>query len=73
MICKFCELPFEICGTPRIASSQLNVSFNLFRYRGTYCSQEVAIKVLKPERVSAEMLREFSQEVYIMRSVKIYA
>uniref|UniRef100_A0A6N2M1E4 non-specific serine/threonine protein kinase n=1 Tax=Salix viminalis TaxID=40686 RepID=A0A6N2M1E4_SALVM len=39
-------------------------------YRGTYCSQEVAIKVLKPERVSAEMLREFSQEVYIMRKVR---
>jgi len=73
VICKFCELPFEICVTLRIASSQLIVSFNLFRYRGIYCSQEVAIKVLKPERVSAEMLREFSQEVYIMRSVRIYA
>ncbi|CAN6831523.1 unnamed protein product, partial [Brassica oleracea] len=36
-------------------------------HRGTYCSQEVAIKFLKPERVNAEMLREFSQEVYIMR------
>ncbi|KAI5581973.1 hypothetical protein BDE02_07G054100 [Populus trichocarpa] len=39
-------------------------------YRGTYCSQEVAIKVLKPERVSGEMLREFSREVYIMRKVR---
>ncbi|XP_043810046.1 serine/threonine-protein kinase STY17 isoform X2 [Manihot esculenta] len=39
-------------------------------YRGTYCSQEVAIKILKPERVSAEMLREFSQEVYIMRKIR---
>ncbi|CAH2076587.1 unnamed protein product [Thlaspi arvense] len=39
-------------------------------YRGTYCSQEVAIKILKPERVNAEMLREFSQEVYIMRKVR---
>ncbi|KAH0867308.1 hypothetical protein HID58_074330 [Brassica napus] len=38
-------------------------------HRGTYCSQEVAIKFLKPERVNAEMLREFSQEVYIMRSI----
>ncbi|KAK9284896.1 hypothetical protein L1049_024077 [Liquidambar formosana] len=39
-------------------------------YRGTYYSQEVAIKVLKPERVSADMLREFSQEVYIMRKIR---
>ncbi|KAG5377923.1 hypothetical protein IGI04_025765 [Brassica rapa subsp. trilocularis] len=39
-------------------------------HRGTYCSQEVAIKFLKPERVNAEMLREFSQEVYIMRKIR---
>lgn len=39
-------------------------------YKGTYCSQEVAIKVLKAERVSAEMQREFAQEVYIMRKVR---
>ncbi|KAK6237272.1 hypothetical protein QUC31_002741 [Theobroma cacao] len=39
-------------------------------YRGTYCSQEVAIKVLKPECVTEEMLREFSQEVYIMRKIR---
>ncbi|KAF5753084.1 serine/threonine-protein kinase EDR1-like [Tripterygium wilfordii] len=39
-------------------------------YKGTYCSQEVAIKVLKPERVHAEMLGEFSQEVYIMRKIR---
>ncbi|MBA0832338.1 hypothetical protein Goarm_016738 [Gossypium armourianum] len=38
-------------------------------YRGTYCSQEVAIKVLKPEQITREMLREFSQEVYIMRRI----
>ncbi|XP_041019741.1 serine/threonine-protein kinase STY17-like isoform X1 [Juglans microcarpa x Juglans regia] len=39
-------------------------------YKGTYFSQEVAIKVLKTERVNREMLREFSQEVYIMRKVR---
>ena len=39
------------------------------RYHGTYCSQDVAIKVLKPERVSVDMLREFAQEVYIMKWV----
>ncbi|RVX16451.1 Serine/threonine-protein kinase STY17 [Vitis vinifera] len=36
-------------------------------FKGTYRSQEVAIKILKPESVNTDMLREFSQEVYIMR------
>jgi hypothetical protein len=31
----------------------------------------VAIKVLKPERISTDMLKEFAQEVYIMRFVCI--
>ncbi|CAL1398115.1 unnamed protein product [Linum trigynum] len=39
-------------------------------YKGTYCSQEVAIKVLKAERVNTDMQREFAQEVYIMRKVR---
>lgn len=39
-------------------------------YKGTYCSQEVAIKVLKPERVDVDMLKEFSQEVFIMRKIR---
>lgn len=39
-------------------------------YKGTYCSQEVAIKVLKPERIDSDMLREFSQEVFIMRKIR---
>jgi fucose permease len=37
------------------------------RYKGTYCGQEVAIKVLKPDRMSNDMQKEFAQEVYIMR------
>nr|AFC37605.1 serine threonine protein kinase [Piper colubrinum] len=39
-------------------------------YHGTYCSQDVAIKVLKPERINLDMQREFAQEVYIMRKVR---
>lgn len=46
---------------------------NFLRYKGTYCSQEVAVKVLKLERINTEMLRDFSQEVYIMRFVCISA
>ncbi|XP_038979762.1 serine/threonine-protein kinase STY46-like isoform X2 [Phoenix dactylifera] len=39
-------------------------------YHGTYCSQDVAIKVLKPECVDVQMQHEFAQEVYIMRKVR---
>ncbi|KAL7237099.1 hypothetical protein ACSBR1_020216 [Camellia fascicularis] len=39
-------------------------------YKGTYCSQEVAIKVLKPERVDSDLQKEFAQEVFIMRKVR---
>ncbi|KAI4318569.1 hypothetical protein MLD38_032254 [Melastoma candidum] len=39
-------------------------------FKGTYCSQEVAIKVLKPERVNSDLQKEFAQEVYIMRKVR---
>eukprot|EP00249_Psilotum_nudum_P012687 c23920_g1_i2 orf=686-2344(-) len=39
-------------------------------YRGTYCGQDVAIKVLKPERLTDNLQREFAHEVYIMRKVR---
>ncbi|XP_050232465.1 serine/threonine-protein kinase STY46-like isoform X2 [Mercurialis annua] len=39
-------------------------------YKGTYCSQEVAIKILKPERINSDLEKEFAQEVYIMRKVR---
>ncbi|XP_019451966.1 PREDICTED: serine/threonine-protein kinase STY46-like isoform X2 [Lupinus angustifolius] len=41
-------------------------------FRGIYCSQEVAIKVLKadPEHINSDLQREFAQEVYIMRKVR---
>lgn len=47
----------------------LTFVFNCFSYKGVYCSQDVAIKVLKPERVNSEMEKEFAQEVFIMRFV----
>lgn len=46
------------------------ISSDYFRYKGAYCSQEVAIKVLKPERLNSELQKEFAQEVFIMRFVK---
>ncbi|KAK4477254.1 hypothetical protein RD792_016468 [Penstemon davidsonii] len=39
-------------------------------YKGTYRSQEVAIKILKAERLNTELQAEFAQEVYIMRKVR---
>ncbi|CAI5981855.1 unnamed protein product [Closterium sp. NIES-64] len=39
-------------------------------YRGTYCGQDVAIKILKPERLNDSLQQEFAQEVYIMRKVR---
>eukprot|EP00252_Welwitschia_mirabilis_P002961 TRINITY_DN12978_c0_g2_i2.p1 TRINITY_DN12978_c0_g2~~TRINITY_DN12978_c0_g2_i2.p1 ORF type:complete len:587 (-),score=154.81 TRINITY_DN12978_c0_g2_i2:76-1836(-) len=39
-------------------------------FRGTYCGQDVAIKVLRSERMDLELQREFAQEVFIMRKVR---
>ena len=41
-------------------------------YRGSYCGQEVAVKVLKPGGKSSqeEVYREFAQELSILRKVR---
>ncbi|KAI4375667.1 hypothetical protein MLD38_013513 [Melastoma candidum] len=39
-------------------------------YKGTYFSQDVAIKVLSHERLSEQLQSEFAQEVFIMRKVR---
>ncbi|KAH7523458.1 hypothetical protein FEM48_Zijuj06G0013200 [Ziziphus jujuba var. spinosa] len=39
-------------------------------YKGTFCNQDVAIKVLKAGHLNETMQREFAQEVYIMRKVR---
>ncbi|XP_074275711.1 serine/threonine-protein kinase STY46-like [Silene latifolia] len=39
-------------------------------YKGSYCSQDVAIKVLKTERINTDLQKEFGQEVYIMRKIR---
>lgn len=50
-----------------VANSEMNLMLGFHRYRGSYCSQDVAIKVVMPERITADMYRDFAQEVYIMR------
>jgi hypothetical protein len=54
-----------------IELSDLHLMSGFLRYRGSYCNQDVAIKVVRPERISADMYRDFAQEVYIMRLVEI--
>ncbi|TYI88752.1 hypothetical protein E1A91_D03G005100v1 [Gossypium mustelinum] len=70
------EIPTDGTDVWEIDSRQLKIEHKIASgsygdlYRGTYYSQEVAIKVLKPERVTGELLREFSQEVFIMRKIR---
>ncbi|KAL9395159.1 hypothetical protein Peur_014444 [Populus x canadensis] len=39
-------------------------------YKGTFCSQDVAIKVLRGEHLNNKRQSEFDQEVFIMRKVR---
>ncbi|KAJ8772678.1 hypothetical protein K2173_027855 [Erythroxylum novogranatense] len=39
-------------------------------YKGTFCSQDVAIKVLRTDNLNDKQWREFAQEVFIMRKVR---
>ncbi|KAL4557498.1 hypothetical protein LXL04_035678 [Taraxacum kok-saghyz] len=39
-------------------------------YKGTFCTQDVAIKALKDEYLNENVQREFAQEVYIMRKIR---
>jgi hypothetical protein len=43
--------------------------FTWNRYKGTFCSQDVAIKVLRGEHLNNKLQSEFYQEVSIMRLV----
>ncbi|XP_059461374.1 serine/threonine-protein kinase STY46-like isoform X2 [Corylus avellana] len=39
-------------------------------YKGTFCNQDVAIKVLRAEHLNKNMQREFAQEANIMRNIR---
>ncbi|XP_050211541.1 serine/threonine-protein kinase STY46-like isoform X2 [Mercurialis annua] len=39
-------------------------------YKGTFCSQDVAIKVLRVEHLNDKLRKEFAQEIFIMRKVR---
>ncbi|XP_059280982.1 serine/threonine-protein kinase STY17-like isoform X3 [Lycium ferocissimum] len=55
---------------PTDGTDDWEIDVRLLKYKGTYCSQEVAIKVLKPEQLNMDILKEFSQEVFIMRKIR---
>ncbi|PKU75505.1 Serine/threonine-protein kinase CTR1 [Dendrobium catenatum] len=57
---------FVVVGWPYEETEQLTTALQ----REIQNMEDVAIKVLKPERVSVDMQREFVQEVYIMRKVR---
>ncbi|XP_061361259.1 serine/threonine-protein kinase STY46-like [Gastrolobium bilobum] len=39
-------------------------------YKGTFCNQDVAIKVLKGENLNENIQKEFAQEVYILSKIQ---
>ncbi|TKY75293.1 Serine/threonine-protein kinase HT1 [Spatholobus suberectus] len=39
-------------------------------YKGTFCNQDVAIKVLKHENLNENIQKEFAQEVYILSKIQ---
>lgn len=57
---------------PRLLKFETKVASGSYGdlYKGSYCSQEVAIKVLKPERLDSDLQKEFAQEVFIMRKIR---
>ncbi|XP_044480260.1 serine/threonine-protein kinase STY46-like isoform X2 [Mangifera indica] len=66
---------------PRIDVSEIDASLLKYEYKissgaygdlykGTFYSQDVAIKVLTAEHLKENMQREFAQEVYIMRKLR---
>ncbi|KAH9611821.1 hypothetical protein KSS87_006764 [Heliosperma pusillum] len=70
--CEHVEIPND--GTdvweidPRLLKFENKVASGSYGdlFKGTYCSQDVAIKVLKAERINSDLQKEFAQEVYIM-------
>eukprot|EP00250_Pteridium_aquilinum_P012324 c20659_g1_i1 orf=208-1893(-) len=72
----FLKIPSDGVDDWEIDHNQLNFKQKIASgsfgdlFRGTYCGQDVAIKVLKPERLNIDLQREFAQEVYIMRKVR---
>ncbi|XP_020112393.1 serine/threonine-protein kinase STY46-like isoform X2 [Ananas comosus] len=61
---------------PKDGTDEWEIDVKLLKFGNKMASgsfgdlQDVAIKVLKPERTNMDMLREFAQEVYIMRKVR---
>ncbi|KAK9946868.1 hypothetical protein M0R45_012311 [Rubus argutus] len=60
---------WEIDASLLIYEKKIASGSNGDLYQGTFCGQDVAIKVLSTERLN-ETMREFTQEVCIMRKVR---
>ncbi|KAJ0964049.1 hypothetical protein J5N97_029171 [Dioscorea zingiberensis] len=63
------EITFSTEDKPKILSQEIDQLRNALR-KELRKIEDVAIKVLKPERLNEDMQHEFAQEVYIMRKVR---
>ncbi|XP_073052850.1 serine/threonine-protein kinase STY46-like isoform X3 [Primulina eburnea] len=70
------EIPFDGSDVWEINTKLLDFEYKIASgsngdlYKGSFRSQDVAIKVFKTEFINGNMQREFSQEVYILRKVR---
>ncbi|KZV33176.1 putative serine/threonine-protein kinase drkC, partial [Dorcoceras hygrometricum] len=70
------EIPFDGSDVWEINAKLLDFEYNIASgsnrdlYKGSFRSQDVAIKVFKTEFINGDMQREFAQEVYILRKVR---
>ncbi|GER39964.1 protein kinase [Striga asiatica] len=70
------KIPFDDSDVWEINAKLLKFEYKIASgsngdlYKGLFCSQDVAIKILKTECISGDMQREFAQEVYILRKVR---
>ncbi|KAJ4702200.1 putative Protein kinase [Melia azedarach] len=73
---KHVKIPAEAIDVWEIDASLLKYEHKIASgsygdlYKGTFRSQDVAIKVLSTEHLNENIQREFAQEVYIMRKVR---
>ncbi|PIN10055.1 Tyrosine kinase [Handroanthus impetiginosus] len=70
------EIPFDGSDVWEIDAELLNFEYKIATgsngdlYKGSFCGQDVAIKIFKTNCLSGDIQREFAQEVFILRKVR---
>ncbi|XP_057987575.1 serine/threonine-protein kinase STY46 isoform X1 [Hevea brasiliensis] len=76
LICNHANMPADQMDVWEIDASLLKYEKKIASgscgdlYKGTFCSQDVAIKVLRTECLNDKLRKEFAQEVFIMRRIR---